>query len=36
MGFNPHEKYRASTFDYVIVALAIAVCLGLVAWGLLG
>lgn len=36
VGYNPYRKFRASTFDYVMVGAAVAVCLALVAWALLG
>jgi hypothetical protein len=32
MGFNPHRRQRRSPFDYVMVAAALLVCLGLVLW----
>jgi hypothetical protein len=33
MGYNPHRKHRASTADYVLLAAALLVAAGLVAWG---
>jgi hypothetical protein len=36
MGFNPHRVHRRSPADYVMVAAALVVCLGLVLWALFG
>ena len=36
MGFNPHAKTRKGPADYLMVAAALLVCLGLLAWALLG
>ncbi|WCO65438.1 hypothetical protein PO878_13125 [Iamia majanohamensis] len=36
MGFNPHRQTRRGPADYVLVAAALAVCVALVAWALLG
>jgi hypothetical protein len=36
VGFNPYRKFNARPTDYALVAVAIAVALALVAWGLLG
>lgn len=36
MGFNPHRIHRRSNADYLMVGLAVAVCLALVLWALLG
>ena len=34
MGFNPHEKFRARTVDYVLLATTALVTSGLVVWAL--
>lgn len=34
VGFNPHRQQRRSPLDYVMVAAALATCLGLVLWAL--
>lgn len=36
MGFNPHQKTDKKPADFLLVAAALAVCIGLVLWGLLG
>jgi len=36
MGFNPFRAQRRSTGDYVMVAVAVLVCVLLVAWAVLG
>jgi hypothetical protein len=36
VGFNPHRQHRRSSFDYVMVAAALVVCVGLVAWAVFG
>jgi hypothetical protein len=36
MGFNPQRQHRRSSFDYVMVGAALAVCLALVVWAFLG
>jgi hypothetical protein len=36
MGFNPHRRYKRTPADYAMVAAAMAVCVALVAWALLG
>jgi len=36
MGFNPHRQHRRTNADYVLVALAVLVCVLLVGWAVLG
>jgi hypothetical protein len=36
VGFNPHRQHRRSPLDYVLVAAAVAICVGLVAWAVIG
>ncbi len=36
MGFNPHLKSDKTPADYLLVAVALIVCTGLVVWGILG
>lgn len=36
MGFNPYQRFRARTGDYVMVAVAVAAALGLVVWAAAG
>ncbi len=36
MGYNPYRKFRARPGDYVMVAAAVVVAIGLVVWALLG
>jgi hypothetical protein len=36
MGFNPFHQRRQSYADYVLVGLAVVVCLALVLWALFG
>ena len=36
MGLDPHRPTRRGPADYVLVAGALAVCLALVLWALLG
>jgi hypothetical protein len=36
MGFNPFRQRHRSYADYVMVVLALAVCVALVLWALLG
>jgi hypothetical protein len=36
MGYNPHRKFTAKPFDYVLVAGAIAVAIALVIWAIAG
>jgi hypothetical protein len=36
VGFNPYRKFRAKPADYALVAAALVVALGLLAWGILG
>jgi hypothetical protein len=36
VGFNPHRQHRRSRLDYVLVAAAVAICMGLVAWAVIG
>lgn len=36
MGFNPHRQTRKGPADVVLVAVALAVCVALVVWALLG
>jgi len=36
MGFNPHQKHRASTADYALVASALLISLALIVWALAG
>jgi hypothetical protein len=35
MGFDPTRKHRTSAFDYVFVASALVVVIGLIAWAAL-
>jgi hypothetical protein len=32
MGFNPHEKFKARTTDYVLMIMAAMITFGLVVW----
>jgi len=32
VGFNPFRQHRRSPFDYVLVAAALVIALGLVLW----
>ncbi len=36
MGFNPHRPTRKGPADYLLVAAALLVCAGLLAWAFLG
>jgi hypothetical protein len=36
MGFNPHQKHRASPADYALVAAALLISLALLVWALAG
>lgn len=36
MGFDPHRKHRVSSFDYLFVASAFVVVIGLIVWAALG
>jgi len=36
MGFNPFRQHRRSYADYVLVGLAVVVCVALVLWALFG
>jgi hypothetical protein len=36
VGFNPFRSRRRSAADYVMVAAAMAVCVALVLWAVLG
>jgi hypothetical protein len=36
VGFNPHHPTRRSAADYVMVAAALAIALGLLAWAFFG
>jgi hypothetical protein len=36
MGLNPFRQVHRSPADYVMVALAVLVCVALVAWAFLG
>ena len=36
MGLNPFRQARRSPADYVMVAVAVLVCLALVAWAVFG
>jgi hypothetical protein len=36
MGLNPFRQAHRSSADYVMVAVAILVCVALVAWAILG
>ncbi len=36
MGMNPHHQHRRSNWDYVYVAAALLVALGVLAWAFLG
>jgi hypothetical protein len=36
VGLNPFRQHRRSPADYLMVAVAVAVCLALVLWAALG
>ena len=36
MGFNPYRKFVAKPADYLMVAAAVVVVIGLLLWALLG
>jgi hypothetical protein len=36
MGFNPYRKFAAKPADYLMVAAAVVVVVGLLLWALLG
>jgi hypothetical protein len=36
VGYNPYRKFKAKPADYVLVAAALAVCLGLLIWAVAG
>jgi hypothetical protein len=36
MGFNPYRKFVAKPADYLMVAAAVVVVVGLLLWALLG
>jgi len=36
VGFNPHRQVRRRPSDYVLVVVAVAVCIGLVIWAFVG
>jgi hypothetical protein len=36
VGFNPQHRHRRTSFDYVMVAAALVICVGLVIWAVLG
>ena len=36
VGYNPHRKYKASPADYVLVAAAMLVAIGLLVWAVVG
>jgi hypothetical protein len=36
VGFNPQRQHPRTPFDYVMVGAALAVCLGLVVWAVVG
>jgi hypothetical protein len=36
VGFNPHRQQRRSSFDYFMVAAAMAICIGLIIWAFFG
>jgi hypothetical protein len=36
VGFNPYRRFRAKPADYVLVAAALLVALGLVVWAFAG
>ena len=36
MGLNPFRQARRSPVDYLLVAVAVLVCIALVAWAALG
>jgi hypothetical protein len=36
VGYNPYRKYRARPADYALVAAALIVSLGLLAWAFVG
>jgi hypothetical protein len=36
VGFNPHRQHQRTPLDYVLVGAALAICLGLVLWAVVG
>ena len=36
MGLNPHLKTDKTPADFILVAVALIVCVGLVIWGIFG
>jgi hypothetical protein len=36
VGFNPHRQHQRTALDYVLIAAALAICVGLVVWAVLG
>lgn len=36
MGFNPNRVYKKRASDYLLVAAAVAICIGALIWALLG
>ena len=36
MGYNPYRKFKAKPADYVLVAAALVVSLGLLVWAFAG
>jgi hypothetical protein len=36
VGFDPQRRHTRTPLDYVLVAAALAVCLGLVLWAVVG
>ncbi len=36
VGFDPNRKHNTTTFDYVLVVIALAVAIGLTLWAFLG
>jgi len=36
MGFNPHRQQKKRASDYLLVAAAVAICIGGLIWALLG
>jgi hypothetical protein len=36
VGFDPHRQRPRTPLDYVLVVAALAICLGLVVWAVVG
>jgi energy-coupling factor transporter transmembrane protein EcfT len=36
VGYNPYRKFKAKPADYVLVAAALVVCIGLLIWAVAG